>query len=249
LVLLGPPSGQITEQKETPTVTDNPQVALDTLRTPIGKIATTVTAQGTGKLALLSFASDPLGTSDFDPRASAFFGVVSSDSVSSMTVTLCARDKVNYLRWWRGDSWLPIESTPTNELCRQIVADEKSYPSVKDLRSGMLAISYDRTRPTLQLTALTGPDGTQKYVSGSATTSPVVVRIGAADTSPGSQPKGIWYALDDSTCQPQTPATCTRLPWGSSLTISTPGMHKLYYFTVDWAGNEYKEVLTTNVQR
>src|SRR5262249_10900092 len=157
-------------------------------------------------------------TKRFGPGAS-FFGVAASDGVTSLSVKLCQHGRTNYMRWWNGD-WLPMNATRVSDLCMQFTADDTTSPSISDLRGAFLAVGVDVNRPSAQLTAVTGPKADQPYTSNMLTNTPVVVRINATDVTPGSQPRGIWYALDDKTCQPETPATCTSLPWGSSVTIS-----------------------------
>jgi hypothetical protein len=146
LLYLGPPGVEVTAKQQTSGWMPTPQVTLgNTNGGPTGGGAS-LTGGAIGKIALVSYTSDPLGAHGPGPEAAMFYGAMTTDDLPSVTVKMCGRDRVNYAMWSAGDVWLPVQQPIKNvNNCLSFTADGSTTPSAKDLRSAFLMVANDRS--------------------------------------------------------------------------------------------------------
>ncbi len=104
-------------------------------------------------------------------------------------------------------------------------------------------VCYDTVAPTISVTTSgTQPTGDGWYVGSEKFTLHVSDPGDSASPATGSGIAKTYYAIDTESCYPASLGSCT--VYSGPVTVTTPGEHYVFYFTVDKAGNPSSEPYT-----
>ena len=132
----------------------------------------------------------------------------------------------NYYFEWTAGEFRPGDGPPLIEesLPEQIAGADPGAVS-----SFLAAFSPDAVAPTTTATVTPKPGPTGWHRE------PVSVGLDAADNAGGTGVAATYFSLNNPGCTPGAPSTCAR--YVRPITISSEGVHRLRFFSVDGAGN------------
>jgi len=123
---------------------------------------TTLTATGVGAVTVLQYASNPVGTPDFDPSGVFFDAAVSANSTfSNAVIQDCQLNGGTELLWWNTaadgglGAWQPVVGDPGPiftagpPACLTVTLDNATSPSLSQLTGTVFGLAHPSPQPSI----------------------------------------------------------------------------------------------------